>query len=632
MKHGFVSVAAAIPNCRVGNVSYNTEDMIALAHEAAERGVKLVVYPELALTSYSMGDLVFSQHLLAATEAGLARFMRETASLDALFVLGLPVRVRSKIYNAAAVVAHGTLLGIVPKTHLPQYAEFQEMRHFAPAPSATETIFFAGQTTLFGTKLLFACREVPDFIVAAEICEDMWSSNPPSFAHAAAGATVLLNLSASPEMVGKAARREQIVRGLGVSQRASYIYVSAGLGESTDGVVFSGHSMITQLGAVLASSEPFQYNRLTVAALDVQKIAYERCRSTSFVQSEAEGYQTVPFSLTVEDCKTPPVARPLAFVPEDAAELAEQCETILTIQSLGLGARLERARAKCAVVGVSGGLDSTLALLVMARAVDRIGMPRSSILAVTMPGFGTTVRTKSNAERLCEELGVTLRTVDIREAVSVHLRDIGHDPSVTDVTYENAQARERTQILMDLANKEGGLVVGTGDLSELALGWATYNGDHMSMYGVNAGVPKTMLRHVVRHCADRMSEGARAVLYDVLDTPVSPELLPPKDGEIAQCTEDLVGPYELHDYFLYHMLADGASPEKIERMARLSFADQYDSETIHRWLGIFLRRFFTQQFKRSCHPDGPKVSPIFFGGEWQMASDADAALWLRSFS
>ena len=631
MKDGFISVATAIPDCRIGNVAHNTQDMIEIAHEACAAGVKLVVYPELALTSYSMGDLMFSRQLLVAAEEGLEHFMRETAELDALFIVGMPVRVRAKIYNAAAFVCRGVLLGVVPKTHLPQYAEFQEMRHFAPAPTGTESVTLAGQQTLFGTKLLFACREVPELVVAAEICEDMWSSNPPCFSHAAAGATVLLNLSASPEMVGKATRREEIVRGHSASLRASYIYVSAGLGESTDGVVFSGHCIITELGSLIASSEPFVYQRLTCAALDVQKIAYERRRATSFVQSDAEGYHTIAFSLTMEECRTPRKERPLAFVPSDAGELATQCETTLTIQSLGLGARLKRAHARCAVVGVSGGLDSTLALLVMARAVDRIGMPRSSIIAVTMPGFGTTARTKSNAERLCEELGVTLRTVDIREAVSVHLRDIGHDPSVTDVTYENAQARERTQILMDIANKEGGLVVGTGDLSELALGWATYNGDHMSMYGVNAGVPKTMLRYIVRHCADQMGGAVREVLYDVLDTPVSPELLPPKDGEIAQCTEDLVGPYELHDYFLYHFLGTGASPEKIERMACVSFEGAYDRETIHRWLGVFVRRFFTQQFKRACHPDGPKVSPIFFGGEWQMASDADAALWLESF-
>ena len=632
MRDGFISVATAIPGCRIGNVTYNTDEMIAIAREGCAEGVKLIVFPELAITSYSMGDLMFAHHLLSAAEEALARFMRETADLDAIFFVGMPVRVRSKLYNAAAVVAHGELLGVVPKTHLPQYAEFQEMRHFAPAPNGIEQITLAGQEAPFGTRLLFSCREVPELVVAAEICEDMWSVNPPSIGHAAAGATVLINLSASPEMVGKAQRRERLVRTLSSSLRASYIYASSGLGESTDGVVFSGHCLITELGTLLASSEPFEYKRLTRATLDVQRIAHDRRRATSFVQSEAEGYVVVPFSLTLEECKHPRVPRPLAFIPDNAAELSNRCETTLQIQSLGLAARLERAHAKCAVVGVSGGLDSTLALLVMARAVDKIGMPRSSILAVTMPGFGTTERTKSNAEKLAEELGVTLRSVDVCEAVAVHFRDIGHDASVTDVTYENAQARERTQILMDLANKEGGIVVGTGDLSELALGWATYNGDQMSMYGVNAGVPKTMLRYVVRYCADQMGGSIREVLYDVLDTPVSPELLPARDGEIAQCTEELVGPYELHDYFLYHMLSGGATPEKIERMARHSFKDTYDADVIHRWLGVFLRRFFTQQFKRSCHPDGPKTGSVFFGGEWQMASDADASLWLENFS
>ncbi len=632
MKDGFISVATAIPHSRVGNVFYNTDEMIKIAREASADGVKVLAFPELALTSYSVGDLVFSRHLLVAAEQGLSRFMSETAELDTLFVLGLPVRVRSKVYNAAAVVSRGRLLGVVPKTHLPQYSEFREMRHFAPAPHGIEEITFAGQDVLFGTRLLFSCQEVPELVVAAEICEDMWSSNPPSVSHAEAGATVLVNLSASPEMVGKAARREQLVLSLSASLRASYVYVSAGLGESTDGLVFSGHCMISELGALLAASEPFEYKKITRATLDVQRIAHERRRATSFVQSEAEGYVSVPFSLTLSDCKHPRVPRPLSFVADDKAELARRCEMILSIQSIGLAERLSRTRAKCAVVGVSGGLDSTLALLVMARAVDRIGMPRSSILAVTMPGFGTTARTRGNAERLTEELGATLCTVDIREAVEVHFRDIGHDGSVTDVTYENAQARERTQILMDLANKEGGLVVGTGDLSELALGWATYNGDHMSMYGVNAGVPKTMLRHIVRYCADELGGGVAKVLYDVLDTPVSPELLPPKDGEIAQCTEDLVGPYELHDYFLYHMISGGASPEKIERMARLSFAGMYDEDTIRHWLSVFVRRFFAQQFKRACHPDGPKVGSVFFGGEWQMASDADASLWLQNFS
>lgn len=632
MKDGFISVATAVPDVRVGNVVYNIDQMIKIAHEASEDGIKMLAFPELSITSYSVGDLVFSRHLLLAAEDGLARFMRETAELDTLFILGLPVRVRSKVYNAAAVVSHGELLGVVPKTHLPQYSEFQEMRHFAPAPRGVEEITLAGQDVLFGTKLLFSCREVPEFVVAVEICEDMWSSNPPSVSHAEAGANVLVNLSASPEMVGKAARREQLVRSLSASLRASYVYVSAGLGESTDGLVFSGHCLITELGSLLASSEPFVYKKITQATIDVQCIAHERRRATSFIQSEAEEYVNVPFSLTLSECNHPRVARPLAFVPDDQEELARRCETILSIQSLGLAARLQRARAKCAVVGVSGGLDSTLALLVMARAVDRIGMPRSSIIAVTMPGFGTTARTRGNAERLTEQLGASLRTVDIREAVSVHFRDIGHDASLTDVTYENAQARERTQVLMDIANKEGGIVVGTGDLSELALGWATYNGDHMSMYGVNAGVPKTMLRYVVRHCAQEMGGGVAEVLYDVLDTPVSPELLPPKDGEIAQCTEDLVGPYELHDYFLHHMLSGGASPEKLERMACLSFAGVHDAKTIRHWLGVFLRRFFTQQFKRSCHPDGPKVDPVFFGSEWQMASDADASLWLQNFS
>ena len=635
MKDGFLKVAVSTPETKVANVKYNTQLVIDIAHRAAKEGIKVLALPELVLSTYCIGDLLFQQKVISSVEEGLARIIRETAELDMLIALGLPVTVRSKLFNCVAVIAHGELLGIVPKTYLPNYSEFTEMRQFFAAPETTSIVPFAGFNVPFGTKLLFACREMPELIVAAEICEDIWVSAPPSVAHAKAGATVLINASASPEMVGKVAFRRDLVRMQSSRVRGAYMYANVGRGESGDGVISSGHCLIAEDGTVLAEAKPFTYPEITSAVIDLNKINTSRRRSTSYVPSEAEGYFTVPFSLSVTDTELTVAPTPTPFVPDDKAELADRCELILNIQAHGLASRLARTHAKSAVIGVSGGLDSTLALLVAARATDLCGMPRSAVSAVTMPGFGTTGRTKSNAEKLSESLGATLRTVDIRESVRVHFNDIGHDQENQNVVYENAQARERTQVLMDIANAEGGIVVGTGDLSELALGWATFNGDHMSMYGVNSGVPKTLIRHIVRwYAEDARASGNGAVadvLFDVLDIPVSPELLPPKDGEIAQCTENIVGPYELHDYFLYHLVRHCFSPEKILRLAKMTFAGVYTPEELKKWLGVFVRRFFTQQFKRSCHPDGPKVGPLCFGEEWHMPSDADSALWMEMF-
>ena len=636
MKDGFVRLGVCTPAGRVGDPVKNAAGAVAAARRAAEAGVKVLAFPELTLTGYTCGDLFYHDTLLQAAEDGLAAYVRETASLDLISFIGLPVAVGDKIYNCAAAVCRGTLLGLVPKTYLPNDHEFSEARQFSPAPDGIREAEFAGRKTLFGRDLLFTCRQMPALRISAEICEDLWVSVPPSCAHTAAGATVIVNLSASDETVGKAEVRRSLVKGQSMRTRCAYLYANAGEGESGTDAVYAAHNLIASEGALLAEAEPFAADSFRYAEADLGRILYDRRTATTFLP-RCDGYAHVPFDLSL--CETelscPPPRFP--FVPDDAAELRERCETILNIQSRGLAGRMARAFAKTAVIGVSGGLDSTLALLVAVRAADLLKRDRKTVIAVTMPCFGTTARTKSNAERLAEELGTSLRVVDIKEAVGVHFRDIGHAEDNFDVVYENAQARERTQVLMDIANAEGGLVVGTGDLSELALGWATYNGDHMSMYGVNSDVPKTMMRHIVSYYADREEEAGRAgvagILRDVLATPVSPELLPPKDGEIAQCTEGIVGPYELHDYFLYHFLRDGASPEKIYRLARATFRGVYDDEVIYGWLRVFVRRFFSQQFKRSCLPDGPKVGSVGLSprGDLRMPSDADASAWLAFF-
>lgn len=636
MKNGFVKVAAATPHIRVADPCYNQKELIRLANDAAQKGVRVLVFPELSITGYTCGDLFYSETLLTSAKKALASYLSETSSLDMISVVGLPFDVNGKLYNCAAVCAGGKLLGIVPKSNIPGYGEFDEDRHFTAAEDTTFDVCFEGQTVPFGAQLLFACKELPALKLAVELCEDLLVTVPTSSYHAQAGATVICNLSASNEVIDKDTYRLETVRAQSAHIGGAYIYASAGDGESTTDLVFSAHNIICEGGTLLAENKPFDFeNELLITEIDVSKIAYDRRRKNTFSAKYTEKYREIPFSLTVKNCELTRFIDPHPFVPADPAARAKRCETVLAIQTQGLKQRIERAFAKKIVIGISGGLDSTLALLVMVRAMDALKRPRKDIIAVTMPCFGTTQRTKNNATVLCEELGVDFRCVDIFDAVNVHFKDIGHDPADRNVTYENAQARERTQILMDIANDCGGMVIGTGDLSELALGWATYNGDHMSMYAVNASVPKTLIRHVVAYYADLAeSDGYQAIadaLRDVLDTPVSPELLPAdENGDIAQKTEDLVGPYELHDFYLYYFCRFGFSPKKLYRIAKYALGDTYSDAVLLKWLETFMRRFFSQQFKRSCMPDGPKVGSVTLSprGDWKMPSDASSAAWL----
>ena len=631
MKDGFLKAAALSPALRVADCAYNAGQIVSALQECAGRGIKLAVFPELALTGYTCGDLFFQQALQQAALQGLAQILQASEGLDLIALVGLPVAVNGKLYNCAAVVCGGRLLGLVPKTCLPNYGEFYEKRHFAPGDKKVRTVTVCGQQVPFGTQLLFQCRQMPAFVLGVELCEDLWSALPPSTFHALAGATVLANLSASDETVGKAEYRRALVANQSARLLCCYLYASAGHGESTQDMVFAGHDLVAENGVLLAETEPFKGGD-AVSELDCARMLAERARNTSFVPND-EGYQVVGFDLAVTETVLTRWVDPAPFVPGDARRRAERCELILRMQADGLAKRIEHTHAKTAVIGISGGLDSCLALLVAARAMRQLGRPAADVLAVTMPCFGTTRRTRSNAEILCQELGVSFREVNITATVRSHFADIGHDGQTPDVTFENSQARVRTLELMDIANLNGGFVVGTGDLSELALGWATYNGDHMSMYGVNAGVPKTLVRHLVRYEADTAPTGAlRRVLLDILDTPVSPELLPAKDGEIAQRTEELVGPYELHDFYLYYVLRFGFGPRKIFRLAKAAFAGrpEYTDQVLYKWLRSFYWRFFAQQFKRSCLPDGPKVGSVTLSprGDWRMPSDASAAAWL----
>lgn len=632
MKYGFIKVAAASPALRVADCRYNAEQSVAAMQRAAAAGVRLLVLPELGLTGYTCGDLLLQPVLQQGALHALQTLLAVSAGLPMTTVAGLPLEVEGKLYNCAAVLHGGKILGVVPKTNLPNYGEFYEARWFTPAPAEAKAISLLGQQVPFGTDLLFCCRELPEYKLAVEICEDLWVALPPSTRHAMAGATVIANCSASDETIGKAEYRRELITGQSARLMAGYLYADAGRGESTTDMVFAGHDLIAENGRLLAETALFT-NEMIVTEIDVHRLTAERRRTNTWRAADSAGYTIIPFSLPAEVTSLTRLIDPHPFVPADSAERKQRCEAILTMQAEGLRRRLEHIGCPCAVLGISGGLDSTLALLVAVRALDLLGRPRTDMIAVTMPGFGTTHRTRSNAELLCEKLGVTLRTVSIAAAVRQHFKDIGHDESVTDTTYENAQARERTQVLMDIANQENGIVVGTGDLSELALGWATYNGDHMSMYGVNGSIPKTLVRYLVRHAAETCGDEAlAAVLYDILDTPVSPELLPADEGgRIAQKTEDLVGPYELHDFFLYHFIRYGCPPQKLLYLAENAFAGRYDRAVILKWLRTFCRRFFQQQFKRSCLPDGPKVGSVTLSprGDWRMPSDASAALWLR---
>lgn len=694
MKDGFIKVAAGTPDVQVADCEFNAAEIIKMVREMEAEGAKVMVFPELCITAYTCGDLFWQENLLEEAKVQLVRIAEETVDVDAIIFVGLPLEYKGKLYNVAAGLNHGEILGFVPKTYLPNYNEFYEARYFTSGEDVDGTVTIrrseyglhhdeemTDEDVEFGleaelealeeedsfeeleeideepdyidedeteefdevdvpisSNILFICQEMPKLKIAAEICEDLWVPNPPSVGHAYHGANLIVNLSASDEVVGKDSYRKSLVSAQSARLLCGYIYATAGEGESTQDVVYGGHNLIAENGTILAESRRF-VNGALYADLDIHRLDNERRRMTTcrFAPDLAPEGQDVFYNEVYFNAGrgVTPLTRKFdsrPFVPGIKEERERRCDEILNIQAMGLKKRLAHIHCQNAVIGLSGGLDSTLALLVTVRAFDMLGMPREKITAVTMPCFGTTDRTYNNACQLSECLGATLKEVNIREAVNLHFRDIGHDPEVHDVTYENGQARERTQILMDIANQSGGIVIGTGDLSELALGWATYNGDHMSMYAVNASVPKTLVRHLVRYYADTCEDAKLSeILLDILDTPVSPELLPPKDGVISQKTEDLVGPYELHDFFLYYMLRWTFPPKKIFRLAQNAFAGEYDDETILKWLKTFYRRFFMQQFKRSCLPDGPKVGSVAVSprGDLRMPSDACAKLWLK---
>ena len=631
MKQGFVKVAAVTPDIRVADVEFNKEQICRKMDEAAASGAKIIVFPELCVTGYTCSDLFTQDVLLDHAREVLTEIAAHTRDMDALVFVGAPLAVDGELYNVAAAMNYGKILGLTTKTFLPNYGEFYEMRQFREGPEKAREIEFDGEMVPFGPNILFTAKQMEHLIVAAEICEDVWSPVPPSIEAVREGATVIVNCSASDETIGKATYRESLIEGQSARLIAGYIYSNAGEGESTTDLVFGGHNLIAENGTILAESKRFE-NGIIYSEIDVNRLMSERRKNTTFKTAKERTLTRVPFDIEITETELTRVFPSRPFVPSENRERAKRCEEILTIQAMGLKKRLEHTHAKCAVVGISGGLDSTLALLVTAKAFDALGLDRKHIISVTMPCFGTTDRTYNNACKMSLSLGAELREVPIAAAVMQHFKDIGHDPEDHSVTYENSQARERTQVIMDIANANGGMVIGTGDMSELALGWATYNGDHMSMYGVNASVPKTLVRHLVQYYADTTDDKElQEVLYDVLDTPVSPELLPPKDGKIAQKTEDLVGPYELHDFFLYYFLRFGYAPSKIYRIAKYSFAGEYDDETIYKWLRTFCWRFFAQQFKRSCLPDGPKVGTVALSprGDWRMPSDACVASWMR---
>ena len=636
MQYGFIKAAAATPAVRVADPAHNASACVALAYAAAGEGVKLLVFPELCLTGASCGDLFSHDRLIKGARDALIAYAAETAALDLVSVIGLPVALGDKLYNCAAVVCGGAVLGLVPKTNLTP----AERRTFS-LPSAevlVTDILGDGSFVQMGIKQLFVCSSLSTLRFAVEVGQDRNAAIPPSMQAVSAGAVIVCNPSATPEIVGAEQTRVLTAAARSASSLCGYILAEAGEGESTTDYVYGGHRLICESGEILAENKPLADGALTVTELDLERVIHDR-RVGSFDTSACGHCIENYFDLCAEDTELTRPLNPHPFLPADPALRAAHCERILTIQANGLKKRVTAARAKKLVLGISGGLDSTLALLVMVRAMDLLGRPRTDIIAVTMPCFGTTVRTKTNATVLCEELGVDFRTVNIFDSVNQHFKDIGHDPAVRDVTYENAQARERTQVIMDIANDEGGMVVGTGDLSELALGWATYNGDHMSMYSVNGGVPKTLVRELTAYCAaSEMEKGNTKLaeaLYDILGTPVSPELLPADEsGKIAQKTEDLVGPYELHDFFLYYLLRYGFTPAKLFRMAKYALGETYDDATILKWLETFHRRFFTQQFKRSCLPDGPAVFAVGVSprGGWAMPSDAVSALWMAEIS
>lgn len=638
MNFGFIRVAAAIPKLRVANCDYNAGEIIKIAKEAQSQGAQFVVFPELAITSYTCGDLFLQRTLQNEALNSLKVILTKTQSLDCVIILGMPLLINSRMYNCAVVIKAGSILGIVPKSYIPNYSEFYEVRWFCSGLGIeNKTIDLLGETVPFGTDILFEAQNISGLSFGIEICEDLWVSIPPSSYQALNGATLLFNLSASNEIVSKHEYRENLIKMQSAKCAAAYVYTSSGPNESTTDLVFGGHALICEYGSLLVESERFSFEeQLITCDIDIERLVSERLKNSGFTQNVGEyEFRKVPFSIM--ELETERIQRridPQPFVPSDSTVRNKRCEEIFNIQTSGLGKRLKHTGIDKCVIGISGGLDSTLALLVIVKAYDRLGLDRKNIHAITMPGFGTSNNTLNNSLELMRLMKVTTYQIDIKEACMKHFADIGHDPSVYDVTYENVQARERTQILMDLANKIGGLVIGTGDLSELALGWCTYNGDHMSMYAVNTGVPKTLVKYLVQWAADNVFENETSkVLLSVLDTPISPELLPTDEaGQIQQKTEDIVGPYELHDFFLYHLVRYGAVPSKIFAMAKQAFEDKYSEEFIEKWLKTFLKRFFGQQFKRSCMPDGPKVGSISLSprGDWRMPSDADVSEWLKN--
>ncbi|MFQ6861352.1 MAG: NAD(+) synthase [Beduini sp.] len=629
MKDGFIRVGAASIHTKIADCISNTEQIIQMMKTASKNQTKILVFPELAITGYTCEDLFFQDRLLNEALQQLKNIIAASKRLDLLTIVGLPYIFNHKLYNVAAVIYEGQLLGLVPKTHIPNYSEFYEARHFESGEDILTEVIFDDQIVPFGSHILFENTYMPAMSIGVEICEDLWAPNPPSSSHALAGATIIANASASNELTGKSDYRRLLVQSQSARLVTAYIYANAGVGESTTDVVFSGHNLIGENGTILNESDCY-FVGITYADIDVSKLTAERRKMTTFKTNDE--YDRVYFNMPIKEFKVDRYYDPTPFVPSDPHLRQKRCEEVFNIQIMGLKQRLEATQTRKAVIGISGGLDSTLALLVTHMTFKKLGLPSENIYAITMPCFGTTSRTLNNALGLMEELGVTSKTIPIKEAVLLHFKDIGHDENVHDVTYENVQARERTQVLMDLSNQIGGIVVGTGDLSEVALGWSTYNGDHMSMYGVNASVPKTLVRYLVDYVASQYNgQRLEALLRDVLDTPVSPELLPAEDNQITQKTEDIVGPYELHDFFLYHVVRFGYEPSKVLRIAEMAFKTQYDKTVILKWLKTFYRRFITQQFKRSCIPDGPKVGSVALSprGDLRMPSDASYRLWLE---
>lgn len=629
MKDGFIRVGAASIHTKIADCISNTEQIIQMMKTASKNQTKILVFPELAITGYTCEDLFFQDRLLNEALQQLKNIIAASKPLEMITIVGLPYVFNHKLYNVAAVIYEGQLLGLVPKTHIPNYSEFYEARHFESGEDILTEVIFDDQIVPFGSHILFENTHMPAMSIGVEICEDLWAPNPPSSSHALAGATIIANASASNELTGKSDYRRLLVQSQSARLVTAYIYANAGAGESTTDVVFSGHNLIGENGNILNESDCY-FVGITYADIDVSKLTAERRKMTTFKTNDE--YDRVYFNMPIKEFKIDRYYDSTPFVPSDPQLRQKRCEEVFNIQIMGLKQRLEATQTKKAVIGISGGLDSTLALLVTHMTFKKLGLPSENIYAITMPCFGTTSRTLNNALGLMEELGVTSRTIPIKEAVLLHFKDIGHDENVHDVTYENVQARERTQVLMDLSNQIGGIVIGTGDLSEVALGWSTYNGDHMSMYGVNASVPKTLVRYLVDYVASQYNgQRLETLLRDVLDTPVSPELLPAEDNQITQKTEDIVGPYELHDFFLYHVVRFGYEPSKVLRIAEIAFKDQYDKETILKWLKTFYRRFITQQFKRSCIPDGPKVGSVALSprGDLRMPSDASYRLWLE---